>query len=53
MPAAIEDFVHATVPGARRIEFCHTDRHVVIRRGWDPIPQGCDPGEQDSVIALD
>ena len=53
MPASIEAFVHATVPGATRIEFCHTDRHVVIRRGWVPIPDGCEPGEQDAVIALD
>jgi hypothetical protein len=53
MPASIESFVHLTVPGARRIEFCHNDRHVVIRRGWDLIPEGCLPGEQDTVIALD
>ena len=53
MPASIEDFVQATVPGARRVEFCHTDRHVVIRRGWEPIPPGCEPGEQDTVIGLD
>jgi hypothetical protein len=53
MPAAIEDFVQATVPGARRIEFCHTDRYVVIRRGWDPIAQGCEPEEQDTVIDLE
>lgn len=53
MPASIEAFVHATVPGATRIEFCHTERHVVVRRGWDLIPEGCQPGAQDTVIALD
>jgi len=53
MPASIEEFVHLTLPGALRIEFCHTERQVVIRRGWDPIPEGCLPGEQDTVIALD
>ena len=53
MPASIEAFVRARVPGATRIEFCRTDRHVVIRRGWDSIPEGCQPGEHDTVIALD
>ena len=53
MPASIETFVHDTVPGASRIEFCHTERQVVIRRGWDPIAEGCEPGEQDTVVTLD
>jgi hypothetical protein len=53
MPASIEAFVHLTVPDATRMEFCHTDRHVVIRHGWDLLPEGCEPGEQDEVIALD
>ena len=52
MPAAIEGFVRATVPGASRIEFCHTERHVVVHRGWDPIAEGCTPGAQDTVITL-
>jgi hypothetical protein len=53
MPASIEAFVQALVPGATRVEFCHTDRHVVVRRGWELIPEGCEPGAQDTVIALD
>jgi hypothetical protein len=53
MPASIEAFVHVSVPSATRIELCHTDRHVVIRRGWDLIPEGCQPAEQDTVITLD
>ena len=52
MPASVEGFVRATVPGASRIEFCHTDRHVVVHRGWEPIAEGCEPGPQDSVIPL-
>ena len=52
MPASIETFIHATVPDASRIEFCHSDGRVVIRRGWDLIPEGCQPGEQDTVITL-
>ena len=53
MPASIEAFVQATVPGARRIEFCHADRRIVIHRGWTPIAEGCLPGEHDVVISLD
>lgn len=52
MPAAIEGFVRSTVPGASRIEFCHTDRQVVVHRGWEPIAEGCTAGPQDTVITL-
>ena len=53
MPESIETFVRARVPGVQRLEFCHTDRHVVVHRGWQPIADGCVPGEGDRVIALD
>ena len=53
MPASIEAFVQAQVPGATRLELCHTERHVVIRRGWEPIAEGCEPGERDTVITLE
>ena len=53
MPASIEAFVRRRVSGAERVEFCHTDKYVVIRRGWQPIDEGCVPGSQDQVIALD
>ncbi len=52
MPASIEGFVRATVPEASRIEFCHTERYVVVHRGWEPIAEGCTPGAQDTVITL-
>lgn len=52
MPAAIEAFVRARVPGAARIEFCHTERHVVVRRGWEPVAPGCEPGPGDTVVPL-
>jgi hypothetical protein len=52
MPASIEAFVRTTVPGARRIEFCHVGARVVIHSGWDSIAEGCQPAEQDTVIAL-
>jgi len=53
MPASIEAFVNATVPGATRIEFCHADSRVVIHRGWDAIAAGCEPAERDTVIVLE
>ena len=53
MPASIEAFVRATVPGATRIELCHSGARVVVRRGWEPLPEGCMPDAQDTVIMLD
>jgi len=53
MPASMERFVHAQVPGATRVELCHAGRRVVIHRGWEPIADGCQPGEGDTVVALD
>jgi hypothetical protein len=53
LPAAIESWLHDTVPGARRIELCHTERAVVIRRGWAPLPEGCRAEDGDTVIAFD
>jgi len=53
MPAAIEAFVQASLPGAERLEFCHNERQVVVRRGWEPIADGCVAGERDTVIPLD
>ena len=52
MPASIEGFIQQTVPGATRLEFCHNDRHIVVRRGWAPIAEGCTPSDQDTVIPL-
>lgn len=50
MPASIESFVRRQVPGATRMEFCHNERHMVVRRGWAPIAEGCTPGDGDTVI---
>lgn len=53
MPASVEAFVRATVPGATHLEFCQNGRQVVVRRGWEPIADGCKAGAQDTVLALD
>lgn len=53
MPSAIDDFVRARAPGARRLEFCHNATQVVVRQGWQPLADGCVAGPQDQVITLD
>jgi hypothetical protein len=53
MPASIEAFVHATVPGATRVEICHNGKQVVVHRGWEPVAEGCQAGPGDEVVALD
>ena len=53
MPATIEAFVREQVPGAERIELCHNEQQVVIRRGWQNLPEGCLAGPGDRVVALD
>ena len=52
MPASIETFVQAKVPGASRVEICHAGRHVVVHRGWDDVAEGCVAGVGDQVLEL-
>ena len=52
MPASIEAFVHARLPEATRIELCYTPQRMVVHRGWEPIARGCQPGTEDTVMAL-
>ena len=52
MPASIETFVQAKVPGATRVEICHAGRHVVLHRGWDDIADGCAAGPGDRTFEL-
>ena len=53
MPASIEGFVRRTVAGAERIEICHDRQQVVVRRGWEPLAEGCVAGDGDRVVRLD
>jgi hypothetical protein len=53
MPASLEAFVRQQVPGATRTEFCHTAQQMVIHQGWEPVAEGCVPGEGDLVMSLD
>jgi hypothetical protein len=53
MPASVEAFAHDEQPGAERIEFCHTQDHILIHRGWTPIPEGCLASAGDLYLGLD
>ncbi len=52
MPASIESFVRRRWPGARRVQFCHTAQHIVIRHGWQPLADDCVAEAEDQVIPL-
>ena len=52
MPQSIESFVRQRQPDATRTEICYTATHVVLRRGWESIAVGCNPGPDDTVIRL-
>ena len=53
MPSSLEAFVQRLAPEAQRLEFCHTERHIVVRRGWQSLDDACEAGPQDTVIPLD
>lgn len=53
MPASIEAFVRQAAPQAERIEVCHDDRQVVVRRGWRPLAAGCVAEPGDRVVSLE
>ena len=52
LPRSIEAWARQRWPGARRIELCHAGGRVVVRRGWEPIADGCIPAPGDRVLAL-
>jgi hypothetical protein len=52
VPASIEAFVRRQAPAARRVELCHTQDRIVVRRGWEPLGAACEPALGDEVIAL-
>lgn len=53
LPATIESFIRSLAPQAQRIELCHDQRQIVIRRGWTPIAEGCRPEATDEVVSYD
>ncbi|MBI3368326.1 MAG: DUF2145 domain-containing protein [Burkholderiales bacterium] len=53
LPSTIATFVHERLPNAKRIELCHDERQVVIRRDGPPLAEGCRAEAGDRVIAFD
>lgn len=53
MPASVEAFVRQREPEAERLEFCHDTRHMVLRRGWQPLGEGCTAQAGDVVVRFD
>ncbi len=52
LPRSIETFVRQRMPQAQRVELCHDDNRIVIRRGWTPLDAHCTAGPADRLIAL-
>lgn len=52
VPEAIDAFVQARWPQARRIELCHAGARVVLRRDGPPIAEGCIAAAGDREILL-
>lgn len=53
MPASLEAFVLRREPGSRRLEICHQEQRVVVRRGGAPFGATCTAAEGDLEIGLD
>jgi len=52
VPASIEAFVHKQAPQTRRVELCHANGRIVVRRGWEALGAACEPGPGDEVIPM-
>jgi hypothetical protein len=53
MPEALEAFIRAREPEARRIEVCYSARRIVVRRGWAPLSSTCEAEAGDESTDLD
>jgi hypothetical protein len=52
VPASIEAFVRQRAPQTRRVEICHDEGRIVVRRGWEPLGAACEAGPGDEVTVL-
>lgn len=53
MPASLQAFVLRREPGTRRLEICHDEQRMVVRRGGAPFGASCAAAEGDIEIGLD
>lgn len=52
VPASIEAFVLRRAPQTRRVEICHDEGRIVVRRDGQPLGAACAPGPGDEVTLL-
>jgi hypothetical protein len=52
MPQSLERFVRQVEPGSTRLEFCLNGSRLVVRQGWEPMPESCTPGPGDRIVDL-
>ena len=52
LPASIETFVRRRAPAAQRVEICHDEGRIVVRRGWEPLGAACEAGPGDEVTTF-
>jgi hypothetical protein len=53
MPASLQAFVQRREPDTVRLEICHDEQRVVVRRGGAAFTAGCVPEAGDADINLD
>ncbi len=53
MPASLQAFVQRREPDTRRLEICHDEHRVVVRRGGASFAEACVPEAGDTDISLD
>lgn len=53
LPPALERFAQQQVPGARRVELCHAEGRIVLRRDGPPLSDDCRAETGDTVIEPD
>ena len=53
LPSTLETLVRQRLPASERVEICHDGKQVVVHKGWEPVAEGCVPGENDRVVVLD
>lgn len=52
VPASIDAFVLERVPGTQRVEICHDEQRIVVRRNGEKMDAACTPLPGDEVTTV-